>query len=95
MFIMKNGVYFAYLRALLNALIVGLSFLFTKKAIELSSPLDTLSFRFTVAFVALSLLILFKIIKFKINIASLIGTNLFKEELTLRSTRVKKRFKVS
>jgi drug/metabolite transporter (DMT)-like permease len=67
---MKNGIFFAYLCALTNSLIVGLSFLFTKKAIVLSNPLDTLSSRFTVAFLTLSLLILFKIVKLEFKITS-------------------------
>ncbi|WP_409271623.1 DMT family transporter [Neobacillus sp. SCS-31] len=60
---MKNGIYLAYLSALTNASIVGLSFLFTKKAVTLSNPLDTLASRFTIAFFTLTLLIVLKIIK--------------------------------
>ncbi len=45
----------AILAALLNALIVGLSFLFVKMALTAASPLDTMAHRFTVALVAASI----------------------------------------
>lgn len=67
---MKNGLYLAYICALVNATIVGLSFLFTKTAINESNPLDTLAFRFTVAFLTVSLLIIFKIVKVDIRLKS-------------------------
>jgi drug/metabolite transporter (DMT)-like permease len=44
-----------YIAALSNAVIVGLSFLFTKIALETTSPIDTLSYRFMVAWIILSL----------------------------------------
>ena len=65
-----NKQYLAYLFALLNASIVGLSFLFTKTAIQESNPLDTLAFRFTVAFVTVSVLILMKVVKVEIRLKS-------------------------
>lgn len=67
---MKNGVYLAYVGALINALIVGLSFLFTKTAIVLSNPLDALAFRFTVAFLTFTLLIVVKIVKVDLRLNS-------------------------
>lgn len=67
---MKNKLYLAYLFALINATIVGLSFLFTKTAINASNPLDTLAFRFTVAFVTVSFLILIKVVKVEIRLRS-------------------------
>lgn len=67
---LNRGLYLAYLSAVINALIVGLSFLFTKTAINLSNPLDTLAFRFTIAFLTVSLLIIFKIVKVDFKIKS-------------------------
>jgi drug/metabolite transporter (DMT)-like permease len=58
---MKN--YYVYLLAIINATIVGLSFLFTKTAISYSNPLDTLAFRFSISFLVLTLLLVFKIVK--------------------------------
>lgn len=40
----------AYLAIILNAVIVGFSFLFTKVAIEFANPMDTLTFRFAASF---------------------------------------------
>lgn len=53
-----NAKYFAYIGAILNATIVGLSFLFTKIALNSSNPIDTLSFRFTLAFFAITLVMI-------------------------------------
>ncbi|HYK71711.1 MAG TPA: EamA family transporter, partial [Pseudoneobacillus sp.] len=63
----KESMFFVYILAVVNASIVGLSFLFTKTAILLSSPLDTLAFRFTISFATLTILIVFKIIKINIT----------------------------
>ena len=41
--------WFAYFLAVVNAVIIGLSFLFIKVAVSHASPIDTLSFRFIVA----------------------------------------------
>lgn len=65
---MKNGIFLAYISALINALIVGLSFLFTKTAVTMSTPLDTLSFRFSVAFLVLSFLLLIRVVKIKFRL---------------------------
>lgn len=55
----KNS--YIYLAAVINAGIIGLSFLFTKLALESTSPADTLGYRFLVAWIALSLyLFMFK-----------------------------------
>ena len=67
---MRNGIYLAYICAISNAVIVGLSFLFTKTAVSESNPLDTLAFRFTIAFFTVSLLILLKVVKINIRIKS-------------------------
>ncbi|MFE8699986.1 DMT family transporter [Cytobacillus sp. FJAT-54145] len=58
-----------YLAALLNATIVGLSLLFTKIALEATSPIDTLGYRFFVAWLCLTLyMAFFKTKKMKINL---------------------------
>ena len=41
--------WFAYFLAVVNAIIIGLSFLFIKVAVSHAAPMDTLSFRFIVA----------------------------------------------
>lgn len=43
-----------YLLAVLNAVIIGLSFLFAKTALDYASPLDTLAFRFASSFLVMS-----------------------------------------
>lgn len=43
-----------YFLAVLNAVIIGLSFLFAKKALHYASPLDTLAFRFAASFLVMS-----------------------------------------
>lgn len=52
----------AYLAALLYAIIVGLSFLFTKVALGISNPIDILAHRFIASFIAISIPILFKLV---------------------------------
>jgi len=52
------GVKLAYLCAVINAIIVGFSFLFTKLALDVADPLDTLTFRFTASFVVMSIPVL-------------------------------------
>lgn len=47
-----------YLLALLYALIIGFSFLFTKIALNFADPIDTLAYRFTISFVGLGIPIL-------------------------------------
>ena len=53
----------AYGFSLLYAIIFGLSFLFSKRALDITSPIKLLAFRFLLAFTFLSLLILFKLIR--------------------------------
>ncbi|MFD2443720.1 DMT family transporter [Bacillus sp. CGMCC 1.16607] len=67
----KSGLYIVYIFAILNASIVGLSFLFTKTAIMISSPLDTLAFRFTISFFALLILALLKVVKINISLMTI------------------------
>lgn len=58
----KNNV-IAYLAAIISSIIFGLSFLFSKIAITVASPLALVAFRFLLAFVIMSLLIMFKVLK--------------------------------
>jgi drug/metabolite transporter (DMT)-like permease len=58
---------FVYILAVVNAIIVGLSFLFTKTAVTLSNPLDTMAHRFTVAIIVILILWSMRIIKFNIH----------------------------
>lgn len=46
----QKGLKLAYLCAILNAIIIGLSFLFTKMALQHAAPMDTLTYRFAAAF---------------------------------------------
>ncbi|MFT4412408.1 DMT family transporter [Fredinandcohnia humi] len=60
-----------YVAAILNAVIVGLSFLFTKVALEATSPIDTLGYRFLIGwFVLTGYMILFKKQNFEFKIGS-------------------------
>ena len=62
---------YAYILAILHASIVGLSFLFTKMAIEESNPLDTLAFRFSISFAVILVLVALKIIKVRYTMESI------------------------
>ncbi|WP_461615555.1 DMT family transporter [Clostridium sp. Marseille-QA1073] len=57
----------AYCAAILNALITGLSFLFTKLTLTVATPLDILAHRFTISFIFGSIPILLGWIKLDIN----------------------------
>ncbi|NLJ80792.1 MAG: DMT family transporter [Firmicutes bacterium] len=57
---MKKNLKWAYLAALLYAVIAGLSFLFTKIAVNAASPLDVLAYRLLGPFIVLSISILLK-----------------------------------
>lgn len=49
----KNRTSLVYLVAVLNATIIGFSFLFTKVALDYARPFDTLAYRFIAAFIAM------------------------------------------
>lgn len=51
----RKGLKLAYALAVLNAVIIGISFLFAKIALDYAQPLDTLMYRFVVSFLGLSL----------------------------------------
>lgn len=52
-----------YFFAVLNAVIIGLSFLFAKLALDYAGPLDTLTFRFATSFLVMSVPVVFGWIK--------------------------------
>jgi drug/metabolite transporter (DMT)-like permease len=58
----------AYLSAIVNALIVGLSFIFMKNALIYTDPLNILAHRFTVSFITISIPILLGWIKLNISL---------------------------
>ena len=57
----------AYISATLYAIIVSLSFLTVKIALESSSPIELLAFRFTCAFFAILLALLLRLVKLDLN----------------------------
>lgn len=59
----KNHLRLPYFFAVLNAVIIGLSFLFAKIALDYASPLDTLAFRFAASFLVMSIPVAFGWIK--------------------------------
>ncbi|CAN7288542.1 DMT family transporter [Paenibacillus sp. LjRoot153] len=59
----RKGLKLAYTVAVLNAVIIGISFLFTKIALDYAQPLDTLMYRFVVSFLGLSLPVALGIVK--------------------------------
>lgn len=59
----QQGLKLAYSFAVLNAVIIGFSFLFTKVALGHAGPLDTLTYRFAASFVVMSLPVAFGWIK--------------------------------
>ncbi|MBU5675303.1 DMT family transporter [Alkaliphilus sp. MSJ-5] len=58
----------AYLSAIANAIIVGLSFIFMKIALIYTDPLNILAHRFTVSFITISIPILLRWIKLNIGL---------------------------
>ncbi|KFM99212.1 DMT family transporter [Bacillus clarus] len=63
----------AYLSALLYSFIIGFSFLFVKLALTVTSPLDTLAHRFTVAFVIATIPIIFGFVKLNISFKNILA----------------------
>ncbi|EEL81980.1 hypothetical protein bcere0028_23450 [Bacillus cereus AH1271] len=63
----------AYLSALLYSFIIGFSFMFVKLALTVTSPLDTLAHRFTVAFVAASIPIIFGFVKLNMSFKNILA----------------------
>ncbi|MDR0335795.1 MAG: DMT family transporter [Planctomycetaceae bacterium] len=63
--------WFAYFLAIVNATIIGLSFLFVKITVAETSPIDTLSFRFIVALIFCAIYMKVRNIPFRIEIRRL------------------------
>lgn len=63
----ENNKRSAYIAALSYAVIVGLSFLFTKIALGVSNPIDILAHRFMASFIAISIPILFKMLPINLD----------------------------
>lgn len=63
----------AYLSALLYSFIIGFSFLFVKLTLTITSPLDTLAHRFTVAFIAANIPIIFGFAKLNISLKNILS----------------------
>lgn len=59
----KKHNWLPYVSATITSLIFGLSFLFSKKALNVASPFSLLSFRFLAAFSVMTLLIALKVVK--------------------------------
>lgn len=53
----------SYLTAIISYVIFGLSFLFTKRALSVADPISIMAFRFLTAFLVMTVLIIFKVIK--------------------------------
>lgn len=63
----ENSKALVYIAAVAYALIIGLSFLFTKLSLDVAGPLDILAHRFTVSFIAIVIPVLFKWVKVDYN----------------------------
>ena len=59
----SNKKFLPYMSCIAASVIFGFSFMFSKKALATAGPFELLSFRFGAAFVTMTLLLLFKIIK--------------------------------
>lgn len=59
----SKGVKLAYMLAVINAIVIGVSFLFVKLSLNYASPFDTLTFRFAAAFIILSIPAAFGLLK--------------------------------
>lgn len=62
----------AYIAAILYSFIIGLSFLFVKIALQTAEPFDILAHRFTIAFAAATVPILFGWVKLSIRVKDVI-----------------------
>ncbi|SMF86913.1 Permease of the drug/metabolite transporter (DMT) superfamily [Paenibacillus uliginis N3/975] len=63
----------AYVAAFINALIIGLSFLFVKIALESANPIDALAHRFTISFVVILIPVLFGLLKLNIRLKDIVS----------------------
>lgn len=62
----------AYLAATVYAVLIGLSFLFSKIALATAAPLDVLAYRFLISFIALSIPVLGKLVPVKLTAKRLV-----------------------
>ncbi len=62
----------AYMAAIIYSFIIGLSFMFVKMTLTVASPMDTLAHRFTIAMMGVTVLVIVKREKLKINIYDLL-----------------------
>ncbi|WFD09805.1 DMT family transporter [Tepidibacter hydrothermalis] len=60
-----------YLAVISSNIIIGLAFLFTKKAVTATDPITTLFLRFSISFIVMSFAILFKIVKVNFKVKDL------------------------
>jgi len=74
---MKKGSFLPYLAGIGSAVIFGFSFLFTKEALQVTRPIYFLAYRFTIAFIFISLLAIVRLIRIRLS------KILFKELLPL------------
>ncbi|MFK4425297.1 DMT family transporter [Bacillus sp. RC51] len=63
----------AYISALLYSFIIGFSFMFVKLALTITSPIDTLAHRFTVAFIAATIPVIFGFVKLNISLKNILA----------------------
>ncbi|KAA6449008.1 DMT family transporter [Bacillus atrophaeus] len=63
----------AYIAAILNALIIGCSFLFVKIALQSANPFDILAHRFTLSFAAATIPVLFGWVKLSISLKDVLS----------------------
>ncbi|MCR8643790.1 DMT family transporter [Paenibacillus sp. N1-5-1-14] len=63
LFTKGSNVKLAYLFAVINAVVIGISFMLVKKTLDYASPLDTLTFRFAAAFVILLIVLACGLVK--------------------------------
>jgi drug/metabolite transporter (DMT)-like permease len=61
----SQGLRLAYLLAVINAVVIGVSFLFVKITLDYTSPLDSLMYRFAAAFAILVIPAAFGLVKLK------------------------------
>ncbi|OCT13019.1 transporter [Paenibacillus pectinilyticus] len=59
----SGGIKLAYALAVLNAVIIGFSFLFAKIALDYAQPLDTLMYRFAASFLGISIPVVVGLVK--------------------------------
>jgi len=63
----SHGMKLAYAAVVLNAVIIGFSFLFTKMALQQAAPLDTLVYRFAISFAVMTIPVLFGQVKLSLR----------------------------